>query len=189
MKALNIILIATCINFNFIYSQQANHFGAKLGPSLSNFYGNDAGKSKDKLGFNAGLFYQKLLSKNWTLQPELYITSKGATYKNSGTNISCDLFYLEAPVLMKYSWHSIYFIGGTGFSLNFYDKLNISSLSSKAYARKLDLILVIGIAKNISDRLGIEIRYVGSVLPLRTGSLESSKYNGVFSSALEFSFR
>ena len=78
-------------------------FGVKGGLNLSNLYTSDAKSSDMITGFNLGVFNKLPVTSFLAIQPEFYVTTKGAsvTYNNlivDGT-AKFNLTYLEVPVL------------------------------------------------------------------------------------------
>jgi len=78
-------------------------FGVRGGLNLSNLYASDASSSDMIVGFNLGVFNKIPVSSFLAVQPEFYVTTKGAsvTYNNlfvDGT-AKFNLTYLEVPVL------------------------------------------------------------------------------------------
>lgn len=80
-----------------------SQFGVKAGLNLANLYTSDAKSSDMLVGFNAGFFYKIPVTNSFTIQPELYVTTKGATvnYNNLLLNGSAkfNLTYIELPIL------------------------------------------------------------------------------------------
>ena len=78
-------------------------FGIKGGLNIANLYTSDAKSSDMLIGFNVGVFDKMPVSNFFTIQPELYITTKGATvnYNNLLINGSAkfNLTYIELPIL------------------------------------------------------------------------------------------
>ena len=82
---------------------QSMKFGIKGGLNLSNLYTSDAKSSDMITGFNLGVFNKLPVTSFLAIQPEFYVTTKGAsvTYNNlfiDGT-AKFNLTYLEVPVL------------------------------------------------------------------------------------------
>lgn len=86
-----------------------------LSPFLGNDYRPFLGYEVDwiqdeahpKVGFQAGVFYTKDLSKHFAIQPELYYSQRGLHfYQTELYNISYSLnvSYLEIPLLLKYKF-------------------------------------------------------------------------------------
>ncbi len=81
--------------------------GPKAGLNIATIGGDDAdqildGQSLDsKTGFAAGLFFMYQFSNMFAIQPEAYYTTKGATYSESGADLTISLDYIEVPFLFK----------------------------------------------------------------------------------------
>lgn len=83
--------------------QKTMQFGVKGGLNLSNLNTSDASSSDMLVGFNIGVFDKLPVSNFLAIQPEFYISTKGAsvTYNNlfvDGT-AKFNLTYLEVPLL------------------------------------------------------------------------------------------
>jgi hypothetical protein len=109
MKRLSILISISFMLISISYSTcQAQEippvqFGIKGGLNLSNLYTSDASRSDMLVGFNLGVFDKLPLNNSIAIQPEFYITTKGAsvTYNNlllDGT-AKFNLTYLEVPLL------------------------------------------------------------------------------------------
>lgn len=109
MKKLIIFTSVSLLLFGFSYlSCQAQEnkgiqFGVKGGLNLSSLYASDASSSDMILGFNLGVFNKIPLTSFLAVQPEIYVTTKGAsvTYDNvfvDGT-AKFNLTYIEVPLL------------------------------------------------------------------------------------------
>jgi len=81
--------------------------GPKAGLNIASIGGDDAdqileGQSLDsKTGFSGGLFFMYQFSNMFAIQPEAYYTMKGATYSESGADLTISLDYIEVPLLFK----------------------------------------------------------------------------------------
>jgi hypothetical protein len=81
--------------------------GPKAGLNIASIGGDDAdqileGQSLDsKTGFAGGVFFMYQFSKMFAIQPEAYYTMKGATYSESGADLTITLDYIEVPLLFK----------------------------------------------------------------------------------------
>ena len=88
------------------FSQAQMQLGPKAGINIANIGGSDAdelvGQSLDsKTGFAGGLFFMYQFNKFFAIQPEAYYSMKGATYKESGGELTLTLDYFEVPLLLK----------------------------------------------------------------------------------------
>lgn len=95
------------LSMNYLSSQaqetKISQFGIKGGLNLSNLYTKDASNTDMIAGFNVGVFSKMPVTNFIAFQPELYLTTKGAsvTYNNllvDGT-ANFNLTYLELPFL------------------------------------------------------------------------------------------
>jgi hypothetical protein len=81
--------------------------GPKAGLNIASIGGDDAdqileGQSLDsKTGFAGGVFFMYQFSNMFAIQPEAYYTMKGATYSESGADLTITLDYIEVPLLFK----------------------------------------------------------------------------------------
>lgn len=100
-----IILICICGCLTNVISQQTNQpqIGFKAGLNLTDLYFNSPAISDLGAGFNVGIFLKMPLSKVVSLQPELYLTTKGASIKYNAIPLNgsalFNLTYIELPVL------------------------------------------------------------------------------------------
>jgi hypothetical protein len=102
-----ISVIAMLMSISLQYSEaqevKSMQFGVKGGLNLSNLYTSDASSSDMIIGFNLGVFNKIPVSSFLAIQPEFYVTTKGAsvTYDNLFVNGTAkfNLTYLEVPVL------------------------------------------------------------------------------------------
>lgn len=77
-------------------------FGIKGGVNFSNLKDKNA-DNRMRNGFNIGLFSKSYMSKGFSIQPEIYYTTKGgeANYKNDLVNGGAKFYfnYLEVPII------------------------------------------------------------------------------------------
>jgi hypothetical protein len=81
--------------------------GVKAGLNIANIGGSDAdqlvGQSLDsKTAFAGGVFFMYQFSDMFAIQPEAYYSMKGATYSESGADLTISLDYIEVPLLLKF---------------------------------------------------------------------------------------
>lgn len=104
MKRVFTVLFILLLFSSFSFAQM--QFGVKAGLNIANIGGSDAdklvGQSLDsKTGFSGGVFFNYQFNKLFAIQPEAYYSMKGATYKESGVELTITLDYIEIPVLLK----------------------------------------------------------------------------------------
>lgn len=106
MKKLFTLLFVLSVYSIMSYAQMM--IGPKAGLNIASIGGDDAdqileGQSLDsKTGFAGGLFFTYQFSNMFAIQPEAYYTMKGATYSESGADLTITLDYIEVPVLVKF---------------------------------------------------------------------------------------
>ena len=106
MKKLFTLLFLVCLFSTMSFAQM--QAGLKAGLNIASIGGDDAdqileGQSLDsKTGFAGGLFFTYQFSNMFAIQPEAYYTMKGATYSESGADLTITLDYIEVPVLVKF---------------------------------------------------------------------------------------
>lgn len=104
-----IVLFALLIGINVIGEAQEKpeslELGIKAGVNLSNLYTTDTSVSDIIYGFSAGVYVKEPLTEVIAIQPEFYVSGKGATIRytdNMLDGTACfNLTYLELPVLCE----------------------------------------------------------------------------------------
>lgn len=94
-----------------------NHFGVKVGGSLTNFVGSDVSSSiSNKIGFHGGFVANIALGDRLSVQPELLYSMKGAKDEVSfgGTTFKATqtLHYIELPILLKAKFNQFFVEAG-----------------------------------------------------------------------------
>jgi len=97
-----LLIVAAFTSVSFAQMQ----IGPKAGLNIANISGDDAdnliGESLDsKTGFAGGVFFMYQFNKMFAIQPEVYYSMKGATYKEGGGEFTATLDYFEVPLLIK----------------------------------------------------------------------------------------
>ena len=106
MKKLFTLLLVLSIFSIMSYAQMM--IGPKAGLNIASIAGDDAdqileGQTLDsRTGFAGGLFFMYQFSNMFAIQPEAYYTMKGATYSESGADLTISLDYIEVPILVKF---------------------------------------------------------------------------------------
>ena len=107
MKKFYIIILCLFLNAG-IHAQQSDNlrFGLIGGLNYSHFNGGSTENFYSRAGFQIGGYAQHNITENFTIQPEIILTLKGASEDvNAGTNELTFTFkftYLEVPILLKY---------------------------------------------------------------------------------------
>lgn len=86
------------------------HWGIKGGVNVTTLYGDQVNGSDARAGFTGGLFLNYRFSPQWSIQPEVLFSMKGADLDQglTGETGSADyeVGYLEIPVLAKYTFET-----------------------------------------------------------------------------------
>ncbi|WP_321517329.1 porin family protein [uncultured Bacteroides sp.] len=76
-------------------------WNVKAGMNISNWTGDGSDGSKAKVGFKVGAGMEYALDNTWSLQPSLFLTSKGAKGGDGDTKATINQVYLELPVNLQ----------------------------------------------------------------------------------------
>lgn len=76
-------------------------WNVKAGMNISNWTGDGSEGSKAKVGFKIGAGMEYALDKTWSLQPSLFLTSKGTKGEEGETSATVNQVYLELPVNLQ----------------------------------------------------------------------------------------
>jgi hypothetical protein len=152
-------------------------FGLKAGANYSNF--TSANFPTDPLiGFHAGGMVAFKITDNFLIQEEFLFSSQGAKIKG-GTLGDQDLklYYISVPFLFKYRANSGFYVEA-GPQVGMKAKEEVSGLSVKDFAKKLDLAAAGGIGYQSKIGLGIGARYVYGLS--KVGDFDVSNINNDF---------
>lgn len=179
MKKIFLTLTATLVTLCMSLSQaQAQddelkpRFGIKAGANLSNLYTKDVDDNNMLAGFNAGVFAKLPVTSTFSIQPELYYTTKGNESKYNNTFVKgtarFNLNYIELPVLAvvnvsKYfnvhaGPYAAYLLNGKATNesnvtlFNFQNNINTDDFN------KFDFGLAVGLGVDLGA-LGFGLRY------------------------------
>ena len=108
LKMRNYWVLAVLVAIPFLTQAQLDdsRFGVKGGVNFTNFYANDVGDQNIKTGFNVGLFAELAVGEQFSIQPEVLLSTKGNRTDYSGVlgleqEVKFGLTYIEIPVLAK----------------------------------------------------------------------------------------
>ncbi len=182
--------------------------GPRAGLNIANLGGDDAdelvGQSLDsKTGFNVGIFFMYQFSNMFAIQPEAYYSMKGATYKESGGELTVTLDYFEVPLLLKLiiplegSNIRPSIFAGPAIGFNTTSKIKVEfdgeseEVDMKDDTKSTDFSLVFGggigfmVGKN---ELGFDIRYILGLSSIDDSSDAIDLKNTAFSFNVYFGF-
>ncbi|GAB3828714.1 porin family protein [Hymenobacter jeollabukensis] len=170
-------------------SAQDVKFGLKIGPTLSNYYGEDKGNSKYLLGINGGVTANIAFSDMFSVQPEVLYSTKGHTYtvSNGGHD---RISYIDVPLLLRIDADGPFFELGpqVGFLTRAVSKPDGAPAFDLGY-QKVDVGAVLGLGYQAENGLSLGLRYnPGFVKLLPESSLANRIYNSAFQLQLGYRF-
>lgn len=80
-------------------------WNAKAGLNLSNWTSADVQGNNAKLGFKVGVGMEYAFNNIWSLQPSLFLSTKGTKYSESGLKVTVNQMYLDLPVYVQARVH------------------------------------------------------------------------------------
>lgn len=96
------IILMSVLAFVSLSSFAQLSWNAKVGMNVSNYYGKVTDGSDAKLGFKVGVGAEYAFTDMWSVQPDLFFSTKGTKYSESVYNESVSAkineMYLELPV-------------------------------------------------------------------------------------------
>ena len=179
-KIIIITFLILLISLN-LHAGKITNIGMKIGYNSSTFAGkNLPGKGVSNVpGFTLGGFASYELSKNFSVQPEILLTTKGSKINTVGDIEQYNIFvYVEMPVLAKYrilQSRNFYMTGlcGPGFSLKALAMNDVGVLDN---IRGFDLGVIAGAEIGLG-RFSFELRYEFGILNFDTSSDDSDLKN------------
>ncbi len=154
-------------------------FGVKGGLNISNLYADDVDDRNAKAGFQLGFFAKAPITKNFSIQPELLYSQKGAQlqYDNAFTSgkASFNLHYLEMPVLgvfnlgRNFNVHGgvyiSYLLGADVVNKASNEGFNFEDELKKENFESIDYGLVGGVGLD-GRKIGVGVRYNYGLKPV-----------------------
>ena len=179
-----IILILSVIICFITASTAQVKIGAKAGINIANVTGLTYSDAKVRLGINAGMLAKINLSKKFFVQPELLYAVKG--YKFPKTNFSgagfVNMDYVNIPLLTGYNFtdkFSVVLGPEFGFLLKANSKFDNTNHDVTKNYKKFDMAISLGIAYNLNNKIGIDLRYCYSFINLVEATLTDAMGNVV----------
>ena len=185
--------------------------GVKGGFNGSTFSGSDSKGSEYKAGFAAGGFVNFGVSDNFSIQPELLYSQKGASFDNqpylSGTTLKTDgttkytLGYLDVPIMFRYNigedGKGLYIELGPQGSFVLHQRVFQedgggsqvgSSYTSTDPLNKVVIGYAGGIGYQLTSGLGLGLRYTGDVSQVYKDNNGPNVHNSVFQFQVGYAF-
>lgn len=165
------------------------------GANISQVRG-DAYQGFNKLGFNTGMYVNRLIEKNFYWQAELKFSSRGVYKGPSDTDqtlYKSAYYILELPLSIHYIFDGKIMLElGTSPELllftRFWDENGLLDKSSYPENRRLGLSVFAGVAYWFNDRLMAGFRYTNSAVPFRDPEeWNNPQYRGYFHNVISLS--
>ena len=153
----------------------AQQFGLKGGMNVSSISADGWDDSKAKIGFYGGLFMNAPLAENFSIQPEVLYNNLGSKTETTvaGTKYSStlNLDYIAVPVMFQYNATPQFYLEAGpefGFLVNSSAKTTAGNNSNTTnidtdYFNKFNMGIGLGAGFNITNKLGINARYVAGL--------------------------
>ncbi|NGP89290.1 porin family protein [Fodinibius halophilus] len=180
------------------------HWGVKAGINASTMHGDAVDDAEYQAGFNGGIYLNYKFAQNWSIQPEVLFSMKGAETESSlsGQAITTDyeLGYLSIPVLAKYHFNtnsnvipSLYLGPQLGFGL--YGDANDNEIDDSladaefglAFGGGIDL-LTASQASDLIQLVGLDLRYTLGLTDTFDVAGDPEAQNGAFSAVFTLGF-
>lgn len=140
--------------------------GLKAGANFANLVGKDATGTNTLLNFNGAILVKIPVSSRFSVQPELVFGGQGAkTAANPSVPnipVSQHLFYINVPVLFKYTAASGFFAETgpqIGFLISAKEKTEGLTLDLKGDYKPTDFAWVLGLGYLTKGGFGFDARY------------------------------
>ena len=153
----------------------AQQFGIKAGMNVSSISNDGWDDSKAKVGFYGGLFMNAPLAESFSIQPEILYNNLGSKTERTvaGTKYSStlNLDYIAVPVMFQYNATPEFYLEAGpefGFLVNASSKAtagnnsNITNIDTDSF-NKFNMGIGLGAGFNITNKLGINARYVAGL--------------------------
>ena len=181
----------------------AQQFGIKAGMNVSSISNDGWDDSKAKVGFYGGLFMNAPLAESFSIQPEILYNNLGSKTETTvaGTKYSStlNLDYIAVPVMFQYNATPEFYLEAGpefGFLVNASSKAtagnnsNTTNIDTDSF-NKFNMGIGLGAGFNITNKLGINARYVAGLNDVtdndKWGSDASNKNNN-FQVGLAYKF-
>jgi len=188
---LSLALFLACVS---VMGQQFNA-GLSGGLNVSQVSG-DSYQGFNKLGFNAGVFVNRLIDQNFYWQAEIKYGSRGVYEGPTDTNSSLyrsSYHYLELPLSVHYLFDAKVMLElGTSpevlVNTIFWDENGVLDRSRYPENRRFGLSVFAGIGYWFNEKIMAGFRYTNSAIPFRDPEeWNNPQYRGNFHNVLSFS--
>jgi len=168
------ILLSLCIMLSYAGAFAQSTLGVVAGPNFANFGGKEVetwgGANADptmQVKFHLGVFFNKELTEDWSIEPRLLFSTKGPKYSGEipfygEVTYKKLLSYVDIPVLVKYSINEQFSVyAGPQLSLLLSAKVDDGEekVDVKDEYKSTDFALVFGAGYMITEKLGVNLFY------------------------------
>ena len=167
-------------------AMNAQTFGLKAGMNVSSV---SESNTKSKVGFYGGVLMNAPIATNFSIQPEILYSGKGA--KSDEGDFSLNLDYISIPVMFQYNVvPQFYLEAGPEFSflISANAKGSGTSVDVKEFYNGFDMGIGLGAGYYIIPSVGINARYVAGFTDIVKDNPDSSIKNGAFQIGLTYKF-
>jgi hypothetical protein len=185
------------------HAQTGTKYGIKGGFNGSTFSGTNSAGSEYKAGFAAGVFANFGVSDNFSVQPEVLYSQKGASIDDyagiNGTTYKNTLGYLDVPIMLRYN------VGqdGKGFfvevgpqgSFVLHSRQFLQTSGNKTTEststedlNKVAIGYVGGLGYQITSGLQLGVRYTGDFSQVYKDNAGPNVHNSVFQFQVGYAF-
>lgn len=172
----------------------AQQFGIKAGMNVSSINSEgDFNDSKSKIGFNAGVFMNAPIAKDFSIQPEVLYNRVGTKIASVGDkDINFNLDYISVPVMFQYNaTPEFYLEAGPQFGFLTSAKVKKETQDYKDYMNNFDFGLGLGAGYYFTPNVGLTARYVAGFSDIsKNGEFggDAKNRNNVFQVGMAYKF-
>lgn len=169
------LLISFLVLPAFLSVNAQNRFkaGIKAGLATTQVHG-DTFTGFDKIGVDGGAYVQAKINEKWSAAFEILYIQKGSKHMGNPaegdfTFYKMQLDYIEVPILFQYQLKKFTFELGPGIGFLIYSQehdFNGPYASFDPF-QKYEASANIGMTYTFYKRMGINVRYTNSILPIR----------------------
>lgn len=186
------------------YQKEPLTWGIKAGPTISDFYGDDADDTDNRTELSGGVLFNYRFHRYWALQPEFLFSTKGATLALGLTGeqdeTEYEFGYLNIPLLAKFyiptgSILSPNLYAGPNVGIKLYGKANNRDLDNQLKDAELGIAFGAGLDLNLGSKptdlirtVGLDLRYTPGLTDLFDIPEKPEVRNEVFLAALFLGF-
>lgn len=172
MKQIILLIVSCMLLCTGAFAQST--MGIVAGPNFANFGGSEANTWGEanadpsmQVKFHLGIFFNKELSEDWSIEPRLLYSTKGPKYEGEvpfygEVTYKKLLSYIDIPVLVKYSINeqlSVYAGPQIGFLLSAKVDDGEEKVDAKDQYKSTDFALAFGSGYRITEKIGVNLFY------------------------------